>query len=109
MTWVSGQGAVKPEAGLLYKGESLYNYFQVVQHGPETWLKLNEGIGLHSVYHPQSAFSKGIWDYFLVAPLFGKSERETEETRGTTLKACTWSDWRAGRWRSCTRMSTGRS
>jgi len=68
--WISAQGPVKPEPGLLAEGESLYNYYQVVQRGPETWLKLNEGIGLHSVYHPQSALSNGIWDYFLIAPRF---------------------------------------
>lgn len=68
--WLAGQGLIKPEPGLLHEGESLYNYYQVIQRGPETWLKLNEGIGIHSVYHPQSALSQGIWDYFLVAPLF---------------------------------------
>ena len=87
LTWVSAQGAVKPEAGLLYEGESLYNYFQVVQHGPETWLKLNEGIGLHSVYHPQSALSEGIWDYFLVAPLFGKGNEGKEGNKGTSVES----------------------
>ncbi|MCB0203285.1 MAG: fused MFS/spermidine synthase [Anaerolineae bacterium] len=82
LTWVSGQGAVKPEAGLLHEGESLYNYYQVVQRGPETWLKLNEGIGLHSVYHPQSALSEGIWDYFLVAPLFAEGNQGNDGKKG---------------------------
>ncbi len=76
LAWASGQGAIKPEQGLLLEGESVYNYYQVLQRGPETWLKLNEGIGLHSVYHPQSALSNGIWDYFLVAPLFGAASAE---------------------------------
>jgi hypothetical protein len=83
LAWQGGRGAIKPEAGLLAEGESLYNYYQVVQRGPETWLKLNEGIGLHSVYHPQSALSEGIWDYFLVAPLFGRSE-ELGASRGNS-------------------------
>lgn len=81
--WLSNQGAIKPDPGLLLEGESLYNYYQIVQRGPETWLKLNEGIGIHSVYHPQSALSEGIWDYFLVAPLFAKrEERGTEANSG---------------------------
>lgn len=75
LAWVSSQGAIKPEPGLIHEGESLYNYYQVVQRGPETWLKLNEGIGLHSVYHPQSALSEGIWDYFLAAPLFARADQ----------------------------------
>lgn len=70
LAWLGSRGLIKPEAGLQVEGESLYNYYQILQRGPETWLKLNEGIGLHSVYHPQSALSEGIWDYFLVAPLF---------------------------------------
>lgn len=77
--WLAGQGLIKPEPGLLHEGESLYNYYQVIQRGPETWLKLNEGIGIHSVYHPQSALSEGIWDYFLVAPLFARGEEPVDK------------------------------
>ncbi len=84
LAWLAGQGPIKPEPGLLLEGESLYNYYQVIQQGPETWLKLNEGIGIHSVYHPQSALSEGIWDYFLAAPLFRKGEPGDPEPRGGT-------------------------
>ena len=55
---------------VLYSDESHYNTIVVRQWGPERHLKLNEGIGLHSVYHPQMLLSEGIWDYFLLAPLF---------------------------------------
>jgi predicted membrane-bound spermidine synthase len=55
---------------VLYADESAYNTIVVRQWGPERHLKLNEGIGLHSVYHPQMLLSQGIWDYFLLAPLF---------------------------------------
>lgn len=59
------------EAGeVIYADESLYNTIVVRQWGSERHLKLNEGIGLHSVYHPQMLMSQGIWDYFLLAPLF---------------------------------------
>jgi MFS family permease len=78
---LASQGLIKPEPGLLHEGESLYNYYQVIQRGPETWLKLNEGIGIHSVYHPQSALSEGIWDYFLAAPLFRQNRQGDQETR----------------------------
>ena len=56
---------------ILYEGESLHNYIAVRQWGSEHHLKLNEGIGLHSVYHPDMLLSDGIWDYFLLAPYFG--------------------------------------
>ncbi len=55
---------------LLYEDESLYNYIAVRQWGSERHLKLNDGIGIHSVYHPESTLSQGIWDYFLLPPLF---------------------------------------
>jgi predicted membrane-bound spermidine synthase len=55
---------------IIYTDESLYNTITVRQWGAERHLKLNEGIGLHSVYHPQMVMSQGIWDYFLLAPLF---------------------------------------
>ena len=55
---------------LVYEDESRYNYIAVRQRGSETYLKLNEGVGIHSVHHPDSVLSRGIWDYFLLAPWF---------------------------------------
>ncbi len=55
---------------LIYEDESLYNYIAVRQWRSERHLKLNEGVGIHSVYHPDAVLSQGIWDYFLLAPLF---------------------------------------
>lgn len=58
---------------LIYEDESLYNYIAVRQWGSERHLKLNDGVGIHSVYHPDSVLSLGIWDYFLLAPFFRQS------------------------------------
>jgi len=55
---------------ILYEDESAFNYIAVRQWGNERHLKLNDGIGIHSVYHPDTQLSEGIWDYFLLAPLF---------------------------------------
>ncbi len=55
---------------ILYEDESLYNYIAVRAWGSERHLRLNEGVGIHSVSHPDSLLSRGIWDYFLLAPLF---------------------------------------
>lgn len=55
---------------IIYEDESLYNYIAVRQWGSERHLKLNDGVGIHSVYHPDTVLSLGIWDYFLLAPLF---------------------------------------
>jgi predicted membrane-bound spermidine synthase len=63
---VGGDGAGE----VLYADESVYNTIVVRQWHNERHLKLNEGIGLHSVAHPDMVMSQGIWDYFLLAPLF---------------------------------------
>ncbi len=55
---------------VIYEDESAYNYISVRQWGSEHHLKLNDGIGIHSVHHPDMLLSQGIWDYFLLAPLF---------------------------------------
>lgn len=59
---------------IIYEDESAFNYIAVRQWGSERHLKLNDGIGIHSVYHPDALLSQGIWDYFLLAPLFGDVE-----------------------------------
>jgi len=59
---------------ILFEDESAFNYIAVRQWGSERHLKLNDGIGIHSVYHPDMLLSQGIWDYFLLAPLFGGGE-----------------------------------
>lgn len=53
---------------IIYEDESRYNYIAVRQWGSEHHLKLNDGVGIHSVYHPDMLLSQGIWDYFLLAP-----------------------------------------
>ncbi len=55
---------------VIYEDESLYNYIAVRQWGSERHLELNDGVGIHSIYHPDSVLSLGIWDYFLLAPFF---------------------------------------
>ncbi len=55
---------------IIYEDESAFNYIAVRQWGSERHLKLNDGTGIHSVYHPDALLSSGIWDYFLLAPLF---------------------------------------
>ncbi len=64
---------------ILYEDESLYNYIAVRQWGSERHLKLNDGVGIHSVYHPDSVLSLGIWDYFLLAPFFHADKQAIPE------------------------------
>lgn len=74
---LSGSTSIRPgpvagstPSQLLHEEESRYNYIAVREAGGERWLKLNEGNGIHSVWHPDHILSHGIWDYFLLAPWF---------------------------------------
>jgi predicted membrane-bound spermidine synthase len=61
---------------IIYEDESLYNYIAVRQWGSERHLKLNDGVGIHSVAHPDELLSNGIWDYFLLAPLWREGRQD---------------------------------
>ncbi|HLF25802.1 MAG TPA: fused MFS/spermidine synthase [Anaerolineae bacterium] len=61
---------IKSTPGALFQTESAYNYIQVVQRGETTFLLLNEGQGVHSVYNPTRLDTGGTWDFFTLAPYF---------------------------------------
>ncbi|GAC1452742.1 MAG: fused MFS/spermidine synthase [Ktedonobacterales bacterium] len=68
---VAPLGPLKPQPGLIFDQESLYNYIQVVQQADGTReLVLNEGQAIHSVYRPDRILTGWYWDYFLAAPYF---------------------------------------
>ncbi len=63
-------GAVRPVDGLVWEGDSTIQFIQVIDDpGRGLRLVLNEGIGTHSIYHPDRLLTGGPWDYFLLAPL----------------------------------------
>ncbi len=69
--WAFGtQGADKLTEGMMYETESTYNYIQVVEENSFRYLRLNEGQGVHSVYHPTQLNYSGPWSQVLVAPFF---------------------------------------
>ena len=62
-------GTIKAASGLLYETESTYQYIQVVERSDGSRaLKLNEGVAVHSVWHPDSVLTGGEWDMFLLVP-----------------------------------------
>lgn len=79
-TWDDGV-----DGPIIYEDESLYNYIAVRQWGNEHHLKLNDGIGIHSVYHPDTVMSYGIWDYFLLAPFFNPPPVSTDDVDNLLL------------------------
>ena len=65
----SRTGLVKPGAGVLFEGESPYQFVQVVKVDGVTELHLNEGWAVHSEYRPGTVLTGGYWDTFLALPL----------------------------------------
>lgn len=63
-------GVFKASLGQIYEAESAYNYIQVLELNGTHYLRLNEGQGVHSVYHPERLDFQGTWEQFLAAPFF---------------------------------------
>lgn len=61
---------VKSTPGQIFETESAYNYIEVLEVDGMRSLRLNEGQGVHSQYHPTELFYGGPWEQFSVAPLF---------------------------------------
>jgi spermidine synthase len=63
-------GLVKPGDGVIYEGESPYQFIQVVQRSDGSRvLHLNEGWAEHSLWRPNQVLTGGYWDNFLLAPV----------------------------------------
>jgi spermidine synthase len=62
--------ALKQNTGQVYEAESAYNYIQVQEQDGYMLLRLNDGQGVHSIYHPDVLFHNGPWEQFLVGPYF---------------------------------------
>jgi len=73
--------SMKNSAGQVYEAESAYNYIQVAQVNGFTLLRLNDGQGVHSIYHPDTMQFNGPWEQFLVGPYFYPGRRPADVKR----------------------------
>lgn len=64
------QGNDKIAQNIIYEDESAYNYIQVQEIDGYRLLRLNEGQGIHSIYHPHTNQYGGPWEQVLVVPFF---------------------------------------
>jgi spermidine synthase len=84
-------GVVKAQPGLLFEGESRYQFVQVVRSGDVRYLYLNEGQAIHSVWRRDTVYTGGEWDMFLTLPaLIGRLPRRAAtlgNAGGTTARA----------------------
>jgi len=76
-----GNFHVKDSPGQVYETESQYNYIEVLQENGFTLLRLNDGQGVHSIYHPDQLYYNGPWEQFLVGPFFNPDTTPEEVQR----------------------------
>jgi spermidine synthase len=76
---------IKPREDAIFETESAYNYIQVVERDGWRELYLNEGQGVHSVYHPTQERMWGTWDYFVIAPFFNPPPFTPDQIRSMAM------------------------
>jgi len=79
-----GKG-VKASAGQIFETESAYNYIQVLELDGYRYLRLNEGKGVHSTYHPEQLAYYGPWMQFLSGPFFNKPVYRPEQVENIAI------------------------
>lgn len=79
------RGADKTSRGMIYETESAYNYIQVLEQDGFTILRLNEGQGMHSMYHPTRLNFFGPWEQVLVAPFFNPAPYAAGNVRSMAI------------------------
>jgi predicted membrane-bound spermidine synthase len=76
---------IKNTPGQVYETESAYNYIQVLQEGEYRLLRLNEGQGVHSMWHPTQIEFNGPWEQFLVAPFFNRGPYNPDQVKNMAI------------------------
>ena len=72
-------GSIKTTQGQLFELESAYNYIEVIERDGYRYLRLNEGQGVHSVWHPTVLNYGGPWQQFLVGPFFNPAPFQPDQ------------------------------
>ncbi len=80
-----GRRDIKASYGQIYETESAYNYIQVQEIGEYRYLRLNEGQGIHSVYHPEQLAFHGPWMQVLAAPFFNPAPYAPEQVQSLAV------------------------
>ena len=78
---LSAGQSLKNNTGQVYEAESEYNYIQVAQINGYTLLRLNDGQGVHSIYHADTLQFNGPWEEFLVGPYFYAGRKPADVQR----------------------------
>ena len=78
-------GKDKNSVGMIYETDSAYNYIQVLEQDGYHMLRLNDGQGVHSMYHPTIDNYSGPWEQVLVAPFFNPAPVKTDEVKSLAI------------------------
>lgn len=76
---------IKATPGQIYETESSYNYIQVLELGGYRLLRLNEGQGIHSMWHQSELDFDGPWEQFLAAPFFNPGPRTPADVKNMAI------------------------
>lgn len=80
------RGDDKNPEGLLYEAESAYNYIQVLElENGYRALRLNEGQGIHSYYHPTQINFSGPWEQVLAGPFFNPAPYSVDQVKSLAI------------------------
>lgn len=79
------RGTIKKTFGQIYETESAYNYIQVLEVDGYRLLRLNEGQGIHSIWHPEDIDFDGPWEQFLAAPFFNPPDYPPENVHSMAI------------------------
>jgi predicted membrane-bound spermidine synthase len=82
---VWGKAPIKKTTYEIYERESAYNYIQVIEMDGYRYLRLNEGQGIHSVWHPTLLNFGGPWQEFLVAPFFNDPPYQLNQVKNIAI------------------------
>jgi MFS family permease len=80
-----GRSPLKNTPGQVFESESAYNYIQVLERDGYRYLRLNEGQGVHSQWHPEILDYRGPWEQFLAAPFFNQPPFGIEDVKSMAV------------------------
>ena len=78
-------GPYKTTQNKIFETESAYNYIQVLEENGYRLLRLNEGQGIHSVYHPTVMNYFGPWEQVLVSPFFNSAPIDPQQIKSMAI------------------------
>ena len=85
LAFTSAGRPIKASAGQIYETESAYNYIQVLEKDGYRYLRLNDGQGIHSIYHPEKIAYYGPWMQFLAGAFFNRPPYSPEQVESMAI------------------------